>query len=91
MGQKILTNELGYSFEVDEVLTNFVKNKQICGGKLYSAIEDFSVVEVTKDGIFQTFLLYDDKSGAPVRDLGGFEQAMCYLDMLKLSKTYEKT
>lgn len=86
----IVTNEFGYSFQIDEELTNFVKQRQIRWDKTYPALEQYSVIKVTKSGKFQTFILYDDTSGEAIYDLGGFEQAVCYLEMLKLSKDCEK-
>lgn len=85
------TNELGYIFEVNITLTKYAQEEQFNGGNTLPSLDkNLVVLEATKEGRFETFLLYDTNKERIVFDLGGFESAACKLDAMKLNKKFQK-
>lgn len=89
---KKASNELGYTFEVDEILTKYAQEKQpqYGGGYLPALDKNFVVLKITRHGEFQTFVLSDAYKNNILFDLGGFESAACKLDVIKLNEKFQK-
>ena len=56
------SNELGYTFVVDANLTKYAQEEQFNGGNALPPLDkNLVVLEITRHGVFQTFVLYDKK------------------------------
>ena len=86
------TNELGYTFEVNITLTKYTQEEQLQWGEntLPALDKNLVVLEITRYGKFQTFVLYDINKKSIVFDLGSLESAACKLDAMKLNKKFQK-
>ena len=85
------TNELGYTFEVNITLTKYAQEEQFNGGSTLPSLDkNLVVLEITRYGKFQTFVLYDTQKESIVFDLGSLESAACKLDAMKLNKKFQK-
>lgn len=83
-----VTNEQGVSFEIHKELTEYARSKQ---RSLPALPQEWAVVEVTRDGRFDTFLLFDTKTQTVLQELGGLEQAYCLLDVHKLAGQFNSS
>lgn len=85
-----VTNDKGYSFQIDRTLTDYAQSRQEGLRNLPSLPKEWVVLEVTKMGAFITYLLFDIHKQGPIQDLGGLDKAYSTLDFHKLNKKFSK-
>lgn len=82
-------NEMGFQFGINESLTKYAHDEQPNWGNTLPSL-DVTVLEVWKDGNRVSYLLVDEKTNEPIREVGGYEACACALDALKVLKKMDK-
>ena len=82
-------NEQGFQFGINKELTKYTHESQPqWGGKDLPSVA-VTVLEVWKDNKIVSYLLVDEKTNEPFKEVSGYEACTCAIDAFKLSKQGE--
>lgn len=83
-------NELGFQFGINKELTEYAHKEQYNWGGNVLPSMDLTVMEVWKDDNRIAYLIVDEKTNQPVKEVdSGYEACAVAIDALKILKNAE--
>lgn len=79
-------NEMGFQFGINESLTEYAHQEQPKWGGTSMPSVGITVLEAWKDDKPKAYLLVDDETNQPIKEISGYEACAAAIDMYKLIK-----
>ena len=87
MGKKV-TNEQGFTFEIDESLTDYAHEYNY-KNDTKGLPKEWVVLKISKKDKFYGYILFDTKNQKPLSNEKGIEEMGAYIDILKFKGTLD--
>ena len=87
MGKKV-TNELGFTFEVDDFFTAYAHEFNY-KNNTKGLPKEWIVLRISKEDNFYGYILFDTKNQKPLSNEKGVEEMGAYIDILKFKGTFD--